>query len=69
MEQFNFKQVRMASGINILVGAWLIASPWIVHYSRDAFLNNVAVGIAVAALATWSGRSTYAEARQEHRPA
>ena len=124
-EQLNFTQVRTASGLNILLGAWLIASPWIFRYGAaprafwnsilvgaliltfavsrfsapfavpglswinaglglwtiaspwiyhyatngDAFWDNVALGLAVAALAFWSGRATFAEATREHRPA
>ncbi len=124
-ELLNFTQVRTASGLNILLGAWLIASPWVFSYGAapmafwnsiavgalivifaasrvtapfagstlswintalglwtiaspwiyrygartDALWDNVALGIAVAALAIWSGRSTFAEATREHRPA
>ena len=45
-------QARTASGINILLGLWLIASPWVFDYSgRSAVLNSVFVGALIAMLA------------------
>jgi SPW repeat len=47
-------QARTASGVNILLGIWLIVSPWMVHYSAmglPAKLNGVIVGAVIAALA------------------
>jgi flagellar biosynthesis protein FliR len=45
-------QARTARGINILLGLWLIASPWVFDYSgRSAVLNNVFVGALIATLA------------------
>lgn len=45
-------QVRVASGITILLGVWLIASPWVFVYSgRLAVLNALSVGALIAMLA------------------
>ena len=47
----NFK-ARTASGINVLLGIWLIASPWVFDYSgRSPVLNSVFVGALIATLA------------------
>ena len=52
-----------SSWINLLLGLWTIASPWIYGYAanRAAMWNCIAVGIVVAALASWSGRETAIE--------
>jgi SPW repeat len=45
-------QARIASGINILLGVWLIDSPWIFDYSGSAaVLNSIFVGVLIAVLA------------------
>jgi hypothetical protein len=46
-------QTRSASGINVLLGCWLIASPWIFGYTPDAsaFWNSICAGAIVALLA------------------
>jgi hypothetical protein len=46
-------QARSASGCNVLLGCWLIASPWIFGYTSDisAFWNGIAVGALIAVLA------------------
>jgi hypothetical protein len=45
-------QARTASGVNVLLGFWLIASPWVFDYSgRSAVLNSVFVGALIATLA------------------
>lgn len=43
----------MFSGLNMLVGLWLIAAPWLLGYSLvpTAKWNDVAVGAAVVVLA------------------
>ena len=47
-------QARTASGINILLGIWLIVSPWVFDYSgRAPVLNSVYVGALVALLAAF----------------
>jgi SPW repeat len=38
-------QARTASGINILMGLWLLASPWVFDYSaRPAVVSSVCAG-------------------------
>jgi hypothetical protein len=45
-------QARTASGINILLGIWLIVSPWVFDYSgRPAVVSSVFVGALIAILA------------------
>ena len=47
------RQVAVASGINVLLGLWLIISPWILGYSSHYKLtdNAVLVGALVVVLA------------------
>lgn len=54
------------SGINLLLGFWTAASPWAYEYatSRGAMLDNIIVGILVAALAIWSAIATDADRRR-----
>ncbi|MCW8193859.1 SPW repeat protein [Proteobacteria bacterium 005FR1] len=49
----NFKSnVRIASGLNVLIGVWLIAAPWILGYGVNAAIwNDVIVGVALLVLA------------------
>jgi hypothetical protein len=47
-------QARTASGINILLGIWLLVSPWVFGYHAagpTALLNSVIVGAVIAILA------------------
>ena len=45
-------EVQTLSGINFLLGAWLIVSPWILGYfSGSAKWDQVGIGIAVLILA------------------
>jgi SPW repeat len=47
-------QARTASGINILLGIWLLVSPWVSHYSAiglAATASSVIVGAFIAVLA------------------
>jgi hypothetical protein len=45
-------QARTASGVNILLGVWLIVSPWVFEYGgRSAALSSVTVGALIALLA------------------
>ena len=40
------------AGLNVALGAWLFASPFVLNFSRDAFLcNNVLLAFAVIAAA------------------
>lgn len=46
-------QARTASGVNVVLGIWLIASPWVFDYSgKSAVLNSVTVGALIAFLAS-----------------
>jgi SPW repeat-containing protein len=47
-------QARTASGINILLGVWLLVSPWVFGYKAvgaAAICNSVIVGALIASLA------------------
>jgi len=47
-------QARIASGINILLGIWLLVSPWVFGYQTAgsaAIWNSVIVGALIAILA------------------
>jgi hypothetical protein len=47
-------QVHTASGLNILLGIWLLASPWVFGYHTvgpAAIWNSVIVGALIAILA------------------
>jgi hypothetical protein len=45
-------QARAASSVNVVLGIWLIASPWVFDYSgRAPVLNSVFVGALIATLA------------------
>ena len=37
-------QAKTASGINLVLGAWLVASPWIFGFGGPAGWNSVVVG-------------------------
>lgn len=54
------------SGINLVLASWTVYSPWAYGYATNecALLDNVLVGILVAALAIWSATATDAEQRQ-----
>jgi cyanate permease len=44
-------QVKTASGMNALLGAWLVLSPWIFQYApfaMGAFWNSVIIGAVVS---------------------
>jgi hypothetical protein len=46
-------EVAQASGLNVLVGAWLIASPWILNVDdADVRALSVVLGAAVVVLAS-----------------
>lgn len=46
-------QARIASGVNVLAGLWLIIAPWVLGYgeSETAVWNQTVIGVAVAVLA------------------
>jgi hypothetical protein len=44
-------QARTASGVNVVLGIWLIASPWVFNFGgRAPVLNSVSVGALIAML-------------------
>jgi hypothetical protein len=51
------------SGINLILALWTVYSPWAYEYAANtgALLDNVIVGILVAAFAIWSATATDAE--------
>ncbi len=56
------------SGVNLLLAVWTIASPWLCEYTANvgAVLDNVILGVVVAALALFSGSATVAA--EKHPP-
>jgi hypothetical protein len=48
----NERPSNVASGLSILLGAWLVVSPWIIGYvSREMMWHDVVVGAALVAIA------------------
>ena len=47
------RQVRIASGLVVLAGLWLIISPWVlgIGFRRGALVNDPIIGVIVALLA------------------
>jgi hypothetical protein len=60
-------------GLNIALGIWLIASPWILGFEtyRDVTTNTVIVGALVTALAAWAmlQHKDYEKWRRDHHAA
>ncbi len=56
------------SGVNLLLAVWTIASPWLCEYTANAaaVLDNVILGVVVAALAIFSASATVAA--EKHPP-
>jgi hypothetical protein len=47
--------MKWASWVNVLLGLWLIVSPWALGYGYGAAVaNDVVLGILIAAVALWS---------------
>lgn len=45
-------QIRTMSGLNILLGAWLIIAPWVLNYTTGAAqANSVLLGIGIIGFA------------------
>ena len=57
------------SSLNLLLGLWMIASPWVYGYwgNASAAWDNIALGIVVAALAAWSSRASIID-ESHHAP-
>ncbi|HEY7118274.1 MAG TPA: SPW repeat protein [Tepidisphaeraceae bacterium] len=53
------------SWINVLLGIWVLISPWVVRFSafQTATVNNVITGIIVILLAGWSALATGSSAQ------
>ena len=45
--------------VNLLLGAWLIAAPWVLGHPDAAAWNSVLVGVATAAASLVRGRLTH----------
>jgi SPW repeat len=56
------------SAINLILGLWTIASPWVCGYSPNvgAVWDNLLLGIAIATLASWSGSATLFGQNHQH---
>lgn len=59
------------SWVNVVIGVWVIASPWVLPTASDeAIWNAVITGIVIVVLAAWSALATdsarrYAEVRTD----
>jgi SPW repeat-containing protein len=51
------------SWINLVLGCWVIASPWALRFDRmqTAMVNNVIMGIIVVILSFWSAMASSAD--------
>ncbi len=51
------------SWVNLILGAWTIASPWVFGYTPNgpAMWNSIILGAVVIVLAVWSGTATATE--------
>jgi hypothetical protein len=64
----SLRSTASLSGVNLLLAVWTIASPWLGEYTANvaAVLDNVILGVVVAALAIFSGSATVAA--EKHPP-
>jgi hypothetical protein len=55
MEVGRMERLKHVAQLNILLGAWLIAAPFVLGYSRTPLeaANNIGVGVVVIACAWW----------------
>lgn len=51
VSQADTRIMRIMSGIAVIVGAWLVASPFVLEATETAMWNNVIVGLAIIILA------------------
>jgi hypothetical protein len=51
--------------VNVVLGAWLIASPWLLGFSANMTIvwNQAIVGVVVGILALWSAYSEHGRGR------
>jgi hypothetical protein len=54
-----WEATRPLRWVNLLLGIWLVAAPWLIGSPTTATLNGVVVGIVVAALSLVRGRTTH----------
>lgn len=56
----NPSRMTAASWANVVLGLWLIAAPFVLSYAGTVapLWNDIIVGVAVAALGTWSALTT-----------
>jgi len=57
--------------VNVILGLWTIASPWVFGYeaAAPAMWNSVVVGIVVTLLALWSANATvWRDRKESHLP-
>jgi hypothetical protein len=57
---FGAYDIAWPSWVNVVLGVWILVSPWFLGYSMHmaALWNNVFFGIAVIVLAGWSALTT-----------
>ena len=44
-------RIKGASSVNLILGLWLIAAPFVLAFTSSAFVNDILCGIAIAFLA------------------
>ncbi len=64
----SWRDTARFSWVNVILGLWTIASPWVYGYAANVngVRDNVILGVLVAALAILSGSATIAE--EKHSP-
>ncbi|HVS72296.1 MAG TPA: SPW repeat protein [Phycisphaerae bacterium] len=67
---FNPVRTVGVSWLNVILGIWVIISPWVLGFDGNAtaMTNNVIVGIIVIILAGWSALSTSPAANETLPP-
>jgi hypothetical protein len=66
---FGAYEAAFISWINVILGIWVLISPWVLGYSTNngALANNIVMGIIVIILAAWSALATNSEMAVEDR--
>jgi hypothetical protein len=64
---FGAYEAAFISWINVILGIWVLISPWVIGYSTHtgALANNIVMGIIVIILAAWSALATNTELAME----
>lgn len=52
-----FEVCRPLRWVTFVGGLWLLAAPWLLSFPADATTNSMIVGLAVAVLSLWKGRT------------